>query len=157
MQSALPTPNLNYEKRLLLDPTVGSYSHLWSSYPQTNCVNTGIIFQVFHPFGSTCIIPIMVLSVLNYKIVMASRQRLSTSNKLFSEIKMAKTMMIIVIVFIILNIPKMSLSLYEVSTIPNIKSAMVNSSMNCMVFFILTVVFYHPRYVMLYDCTIPTH
>ena len=83
-------------------------------------INAGIIYQVFHPFATTCIIPIVVLSVLNYKIVMASKQRLSTSNKLFSEIKMAKTMMTIVIVFIILNIPKMSLSLYEVSTIPNI-------------------------------------
>ena len=83
-------------------------------------IKAGIIYQVFHPLTTTSIIPIGVTSILNYKIVKASRQRLSTSNKINSEIKMAKTMMTVVMIFIILNFPKISLSLYEVSTIPNI-------------------------------------
>ena len=83
-------------------------------------IKAGVIYQVFHPLSTNCIAPIAVLSVLNFKIGMASRQRLSTYTKLSSEIRMAKVMMIIVIIFIILNIPKMSLSIYEISTIPNI-------------------------------------
>ena len=83
-------------------------------------IKAGIIYQVFHPLLTTCLLPITVLSVLNFRIVTASRQRLSTYNRMTSEVRLAKTMAIIVIVFIILNIPKMTLSIYEISTIPNI-------------------------------------
>ena len=83
-------------------------------------IKSGIIYQVVHPVLTTCLAPIVILTVLNYKIVRASRQRLSTYNKMSSEIRMAKMMMIIVIVFILLNLPRMSLSIYEIFTIPNI-------------------------------------
>ena len=90
--------------------------------PTMNQVNikVGIMYQIFHPVSTTVIIPILVLCILNYKIFMVSKQRCSKSKKLVNEFNLAKVMMSIVIVFFILNIPKMSLSLYEVSTIPNI-------------------------------------
>ena len=78
------------------------------------------IDQVVHPVLTTCVAPIVILTVLNYNIVRASRQRLSTYNKMSSEIRMAKMMMIIVIVFILLNLPRMFLSIYEIFTIANI-------------------------------------
>ena len=107
---------LNIPKILQLGKVL---SMLPDNYKQIS-IKAGIIFQVFHPLSTNCIVPIAILSVLNFKVVMASRQRLSTYTKLSSEIRMAKVMMIIVIVFVILNIPKMSLSIYEISTIPNI-------------------------------------
>ena len=83
-------------------------------------IKAGIFYQVFHPVLTTCLAPIVILIVLNYKIVRVSRQRLSTYNKITAEIRMAKIMMIIVILFILLNLPKMSLSMFEIFTIPNI-------------------------------------
>ena len=80
-------------------------------------IKIGIISQVFHPLATTCIIPICALSFLNYRILIGSK-RMSANSQ--NDISMAKIMMTIVTVFIILNIPKMVLALYEVMTIPNI-------------------------------------
>ena len=84
------------------------------------CIKAGIIYQIFHPLLTTCTIPIIVLSFFNYKVIETSKQRLSSSTKLAFEVSMARVMITIVIIFIIFNIPRMFLSLYEVSTIPNI-------------------------------------
>ena len=77
-----------------------------------------IISQVFHPLTTTCLVPIILLSVLNYKIHHGSKRMVSS--RLKNEVSLSKVMMTIVIVFIVLSIPRMSLALYEVSTIPNI-------------------------------------
>ena len=78
-----------------------------------------IIMQVFHPLITTCIIPIIILIILNYKIYTGSR-RLLCSRSNSRDISMARVMMTIVTVFVILSIPKTVLALYEVSTIPSI-------------------------------------
>ena len=77
----------------------------------------GIIFQVFHPLITSCIIPIFALSILNYRILLGSR-RMSASSQ--NDVSMAKILMTVVTVFILLNIPRMILVLYEVTLIPNI-------------------------------------
>ena len=80
-------------------------------------IKFGIISQVFHPLASTCIIPVFILSILNYRILAGSK-RMSANSQ--NDISMAKIMMTIVAVFITLSIPRMVLALYEVTTIPNI-------------------------------------
>ena len=87
-------------------------------------IKAGIIYQVFHPLSTNCIIPIGVLSVLNSKIVIVSRQRSVANMKMSSEIRMARIMIIITSIFVILSMPKMFLTVYEVSTIPNIFECM---------------------------------
>ena len=87
---------------------------------QKTLIKAGIIYQVVHPFTTTCILPIIIFIIFNYHIVNASKRRMSPSSKMALEINLAKIMMKIVIIFIILNIPRVSLSIYEVSTIPNI-------------------------------------
>ena len=83
-------------------------------------IKAGIIYQIVHPLTTTCILPIIIFIILNYHIVKASKRRFLPSGKIAAEISLAKIMMRIVIIFIILNIPRVSLSIYEVSTIPNI-------------------------------------
>ena len=83
-------------------------------------LRVGIISQVFHPLLSTCIIPVFILVFANLGILKSRRMSQSSQTRLSADITMAKTMMAIVTVFIILNIPKMVLALYEVSTIPDI-------------------------------------
>ena len=77
----------------------------------------GITYQVFHPLTTTCILPIFILCILNYRISVGSK-RMSLS--LQKDISMAKIMMTIVTVFITLSIPRMVLAMYEVATIPRI-------------------------------------
>ena len=77
----------------------------------------GITYQIFHPLTTTCLVPILILCILNYRIIIGSK-RMSAS--LQNDISMARIMMTIVAVFITLSIPKMVLALYEVTTIPNI-------------------------------------
>ena len=91
-----------------------------SRYHEKNYIKAGIIYQIFHPLLTTCILPIFILSILNYKVIKISKQRLSSFTRMAFEVKMAKIMMTIVILFIILNTPRISLSLYEVSTIPHV-------------------------------------
>ena len=81
-------------------------------------IKVSIISQVFHPLTTTFLIPIILLTFLNYKIVLGSKR--IHSNRLKKEVSLSKIMMTLVAVFIILSIPRMSLALFEVSTIPNI-------------------------------------
>ena len=83
-------------------------------------IMAGIIYQIFHPLLTTCVIPIIVLCILNHKIIKISKQRLSSFTRMAFEVNLAKIMITIVIIFIIFNIPRMLLFLYEVCTIPNI-------------------------------------
>ena len=90
-------------------------------FPDTRSyIKVGIISQVFHPLVTTCVIPILMLSFLNLSILRGSRKKSQSRAMIRTDITMAKTMMTIVTVFIILNIPRMVLALYEVSTIPDI-------------------------------------
>ena len=92
--------------------------HSLSPIQRNMYIKFGIIYQVFHPLFTTCIIPILILSVLNYKIVLSSKR--VTSSISSNDISLSKIMMTLVMVFIILNIPRTSLLVYEASTIPNI-------------------------------------
>ena len=83
-----------------------------------NYIKFGIIFQLFHPLSTTCLLPIIVLGFLNYKIFLGSKRIISASTN--NDISMAKIMMTIVAVFILLSIPKVILALFEISTIPKI-------------------------------------
>ena len=85
-----------------------------------NFIKAGIIYQIFHPLLTTCIIPIITLCILNYKVYTISKQRLSSFSRMASEVNMARIQIIIVLLFIVFNIPRMFLTLYEVSTIPNV-------------------------------------
>ena len=96
-----------------------SEQHLSDENHQYNFIKIGIIYQVFHPFITTCIVPLGSLSYLNYRIFLGSK-RLSVSNSQQQEISLAKIMVVIVSVFLILNLPKMCLTIYEVVTIPSI-------------------------------------
>ena len=100
--------------------SIGDYFPLESMSPvmQHTYIQLSITYQVIHPLTTTCIVPIIVLSILNIKILMrACRIQASRMN---NEKKLAKVMMCIVGVFIFLSMPKMILALYEVSTIPSI-------------------------------------
>ena len=77
-----------------------------------------ILSQVFHPLSTPCVLPVIILAFLNYRILVKSRRLNSSTCR--QVISMAKVMMTIVTVFIILSIPKLVFGLYEVSTIPNI-------------------------------------
>ena len=79
-------------------------------------IKFGIIYQIFHPLSTTCLVPIIILCFLNYKIFKGSRR--TNSNNV--DISLAKIIMTVVSIFIILTIPKVSLALYEVTTIPDI-------------------------------------
>ena len=81
-------------------------------------IKFGIIYQIFHPLSTTCIVPIIILCFLNYKIFKGSRRLISSSST--ADISLAKIIMTVVSIFIILTIPKVTLALYEVSTIPDI-------------------------------------
>ena len=81
-------------------------------------IKFGIIYQVFHPLSTTCLIPIFVLCILNYRIFIGSKRTISHSSN--TDTSLAKIMMTVVAVFILLSIPKVFLALYEVSTIPTI-------------------------------------
>ena len=83
-------------------------------------IRAGIIYQIFHPLLTTCMIPIIFLCILNYNVIKISKQRLSSFTRMASEVNMAKIMITIVLLFIFLNLPRMFLALYEVSTIPNV-------------------------------------
>ena len=87
------------------------------SNPQTY-IKVAILSQVVHPLSTTCVLPVIILAFLNYRILVKSRRLNSSTCR--QVISMAKVMMTIVTVFIILSIPKLVFGLYEVSTIPNI-------------------------------------
>ena len=72
--------------------------------------------QIIHPLCTTCIIPIIVLCLLNWQIIRGTKRLHSGS----LDSSLHKTMTALVVVFIILNIPKAVLLFLEVSTIPNI-------------------------------------
>ncbi|XP_023331090.1 FMRFamide receptor isoform X2 [Eurytemora carolleeae] len=75
-------------------------------------IQTGIYSQIFHPVCTTCILPFISLAVLNYRIFLASRRQGSANNP--SDLAMARTMMALVLIFLILNLPRLSLGLYEI-------------------------------------------
>ena len=85
---------------------------------KSNYIRSSITYQIIHPLTTTCIIPIIVLTVLNIKIFIRSNR--INSSRIKSDKMLTKVMMVMVGVFIALSIPKMSLALFEVSTIPNI-------------------------------------
>ena len=72
--------------------------------------------QVIHPLCTICIIPIIILCYLNWRILMGAKRM----NARGLDPSLYKIMTILVLVFIVLNIPKVALLLYEVSTLPNI-------------------------------------
>jgi len=80
-----------------------------------------LFFQAFHPLTTTGLAPLVLLLILNFKIY----RRISLSNKYFragssrtKEYHLAKTMMVLVIVFIVLNMPRLVLGLNEVLHMP---------------------------------------
>jgi len=80
-----------------------------------------LFFQAFHPLTTTGLAPLILLLILNFKIY----RRISLSNKYFragssrtKEYHLAKTMMVLVIVFIVLNMPRLVLGLNEVLHMP---------------------------------------
>ena len=84
-----------------------------------------ILYQMIHPLTTLCLIPIIVLGILNYNIVKGS-QRITVS-RLKPELSLYKVMMMVVVVFILTSIPRTSLALYEVTTLPNIITCQENS------------------------------
>ena len=44
-----------------------------------NYIKFGIISQLFHPLSTTCLLPIIVLCILNYRIFLGSKRIISTS------------------------------------------------------------------------------
>ena len=81
-----------------------------------NYIQFGIFSQIIHPLLTTCVAPILLLTVLNYKIFLGS-SRLPNSSQ---ETNLSTIMIAIVSVFIIMALPKMALNLYEVTTIHDI-------------------------------------
>ena len=55
-----------------------------------------------------------IFSYFNFRIFLASRRQGSANNP--SDLAMARTMMALVLIFLILNLPRLSLGLYEVNT-----------------------------------------
>jgi hypothetical protein len=84
---------------------------------QATYIKLGIIFQVVHPLATTSLVPIIVLCLLNYQMFLGAERTVANST---TDISMARIMMTIVAVFILLSMPKVILTLFEVSTIPNI-------------------------------------
>ena len=82
-----------------------------------NYIQFGIFSQILHPLLTTCVAPILLLTVLNYRIFLGSARVPSNSSQ---ETNLSSIMIAIVSVFIVMAIPKMALNLFEVSTIPNI-------------------------------------
>ena len=82
-----------------------------------NYIQFGIFSQILHPLLTTCVAPILLLTVLNYKIFLGSTRVPTTSSQ---ETNLSTIMIAIVSVFMIMAIPKMGLNLFEVSTISNI-------------------------------------
>ena len=108
----LNTPKLlNLSNILSLNSIPLEHHHLY--------IKLSIMMQVFHPLLTTCIIPIIILIILNYKIYSGSRRFLLVRPNT-SDISLAHIMMTIVAVFIILSVPKMAMAIHEVSTIPSI-------------------------------------
>ena len=100
--------------------SIGDFFHIDSMSPaiKNTYIKVAITYQVIHPLTTTCIIPILVLSILNTKILLRANR--IQSSRMKNEKRLVKVMVMVVGVFIILSVPKMSLALYEVSTIPNI-------------------------------------
>ena len=112
----------------------------------------GIVYQIFHPLLTTCMIPIVMMFMLNCAIIKRFRNSsTNTRNKMrylflnnflakngflhFTtfviiltvyplnnrrEIRMSVIMMIIFVVFVLTNMPRTVLGLYEVTTISSI-------------------------------------
>jgi len=83
-----------------------------------------LFFQAFHPLTTTGLAPLVILSLLNFKIY----RQISMSNKFFrtgssrtKEFRLAKTMMALVVVFILLNMPRLVLGLIEVLHMPTVE------------------------------------
>ena len=87
-------------------------------YNRIGYIQFGIISQVFHPLLTTCLAPLIILIILNYKIFIGS----SRINVTSQDTNLSTIMIAIVSVFVILNIPKIVLTLFEVTTIPDIIS-----------------------------------
>ena len=101
--------------------SIGNFFNLneMSSDMKAIYIKGSIIYQMLHPLTTTCIIPIIVLAILNIKILLRSK-KIHSSRRIKREQILARVMMGVVGVFILLSIPKMGLALFEVSTIPNI-------------------------------------
>ena len=73
-----------------------------------NYIQFGIFSQILHPLLTTCVAPILLLTVLNYKIFLGSTRVPSNSSQ---ERNLSTIMIAIVSVFIVMAIPKMALNL----------------------------------------------
>ena len=79
-------------------------------------MRVGIMYQIVHPTTTTCIIPLIIIIMINIKIVQRSqRMTRSSTNRHHFDLTMAKIMMAVVVVFIVLHSPKMLMALYEVN------------------------------------------
>ena len=65
-----------------------------------------IISQLFHPLSTTCLLSIIILCFLTYRIFLGSKRIVCMSTN--TDKSMAKIMMTIVAVFILFSIPKAS-------------------------------------------------
>ena len=88
-------------------------------------LSLSILYQMIHPLSTLCLIPIIVLAILNYKIVKGSKRILMS--RLKPELSLYKVMMMVVMVFILTSIPRTSLTLYEVTTLPKIITCQENN------------------------------
>ena len=72
--------------------------------------------QIIHPLCTTCIIPMVILTLFNCRIAKGAKRM----NSCTLDSSLQRITASLVVVFVILNIPKVALLLYEISTLPNI-------------------------------------
>ncbi|XP_023335619.1 FMRFamide receptor isoform X2 [Eurytemora carolleeae] len=86
----------------------------------------GIYSQVLHPLATTCLLPLIILSVLNYKIIYVIRNRPGHSSQSSQDVLLSRVMLAVVFIFMLLHAPRICLALYEVTMIPSIQNCMLH-------------------------------
>ncbi|XP_023346074.1 FMRFamide receptor isoform X2 [Eurytemora carolleeae] len=87
-----------------------------------------LFFQIFHPFTTTGIIPLVLLTTLNYKVYshMSKTRYFHSNQRRTKDFSLAKVMTVLVVVFLGLNVPRLFLSFKEVTSIRTVEKCLDN-------------------------------
>jgi len=89
-----------------------------------------LFFQAFHPLTTTGLVPLLILSVMNYKIysqMSEAKKFFRPESKRTKDFMLAKIMMALVMVFLILNTPRIILGVYEVTQLKIVEKCFKNN------------------------------
>ncbi|XP_023333939.1 FMRFamide receptor, partial [Eurytemora carolleeae] len=105
-------------------PRLLSVSSLGTSlHTNQQLVRIYIFYQAVHPLSTTGLIPFLFLSILNWRInnkIPKISHVSSSSRRRTKDFNLARVCTILVLVFLVLNLPRLTVGLYEVSSIGTI-------------------------------------